>query len=482
MNEEGFCVTKNYRSKNNKMKIVRISLIAALVLVISSLGVNTVQAQAQQQKNVSETIIIVKETVPSKTEEIHTGVIQLEDMNIEPKNIEPGQTFELSFDLENHGRRLAEDLVISMETQESTSYVKETSTTSSQLPTETQSTSNIYQTSQPDIFQKTNHTQTQTSPTQSQTQQTNTGIMPLNQGTKQFIMYLRPYESEEITYTLRAPSGIDSGVHIIDFSLKYEYNDRQLSSDLQVGILVEGEEDLGVVDTSYLEINPGDEDVEVNTVIQNLGTREARSIVVEPVIEYPFNTKTDQGKQLGSLDQDEKGSLSLDLDIDEDITSGNYLIPLNISYTIDNQRVTAQRNISVKITGEPDIEIIKTQYTPETPSAGEKVTMIVTVKNTGEKEIESLSIQGIEKVNQPVTYTRDKDFVGALDPGETAQGALELKFGGDAISKIYQLKTMMSGVEDEDVYTFTEYPEIKIGEKENKSIIERIMDLLPIFP
>lgn len=470
MSEKGFYLNKNYR-QNNKMKIVRISLIVALILVISSLGVNTVQAQ--QQKNVSEKIIIVKEAPPE--EKIRTGVIQLENINIEPKTIEPGKTFELSLDLENHGTRLAEDLVLSMETQESTSYVTETSTTSSQLPTETQSTQSIYQSSQPDTLQ------TQTNPTQSQTQQTSAGIMPLNQGTKQFIKYFRPYESEEITYTLRAPSGIDSGVHIIDFSLEYEYNDRQLSSNLQVGILVEGEEDLGVVDTNYLEINPGDEDVEVNTVIQNLGTREAKNIVVEPLIENPFKTDTDQGKQLGSLDQDEKGSLRLDLDINEDITSGNYLIPLNVSYTIDNQRVTTQRNISVKITGEPDIEIIKTQYNPDTPKAGEKVTMVVTVKNTGEKEIESLSIQGIEKVNQPVTYTRDKDFVGALDPGETAQGALKLKFDGNAISKNYQLKTMVSGVEDEEVYTYTEYPEIKVGEKKNKSIIEQIMDILPIF-
>lgn len=473
MNEEGFCVTKNYRSRNNKMNAVRISLIIALILAVSGIGVSTVQAQ--EQENVSK-IVVVKET-PSVEKFVNPDIIQLEGLNIEPKNIEPGQTFKLSFELQNYGERTAEDLTISMKPQQNTIYTTDTSMTDSQTPSTNtaQSTSIFGQNSQPTI------PQTQTTPTQPQTQQTSTGIMPFNQGTKRFIDYLFPDCSQEITYTLRAPSDIDSGVHIIDFSLNYEYNDRQLTTDLQVGVLVEGEENLQVVDTNYPEINPGDEDVEVRVVVQNLGTREARNIVVEPVIEYPFDAKTDQGKQLGSLDQDEKASLNLELDVKEGIDSGNYLIPLNVSYTMDNQRVTTQRSISVKITGEPDIEIINTNYSPETPKAGEEVTMIVTVKNTGEKEIESFSIQGIEKVNQPVTYTRDKDFIGALDPGETAQGALKLKFDGDAISKNYQLKTMMSGVEDEDVYTFTEYPEIKIGEKRDKSIIERIMDILPIF-
>lgn len=474
MNEEGFCVNKNYRSKNNKINAVRISLIVALILATFGLGVSTVQAQ--EQENVSK-IVVVKET-PSVEKFVNPDIIQLESLNIKPKNIEPGQTFRLSFELKNYGRRTAEDLTISMKPQQSTIYTTDASMTDSQTPSTNtaQSTSIFGQNSQPTIFQ------TRTDPTtQPQTQQTSTGIMPFNQGTKRFIDYLFPDCSEEITYTLRAPSDIDSGVHIIDFSLSYEYNDRQLTTDLQVGVLVEGEEDLEVVDTNYPEINPGDEDVEINTVIQNLGAKEAENIVVEPVIEYPFSAKTDQGKQLGSLDQDEKDSLNLELDVEEGVDSGNYLIPLNVSYTMDNQRVTTQRTISVKITGEPDIEIINTKYSPETPKAGEEVTMIVTVKNTGEKEIESVSIQGIEKVNQPVTYTRDKDFIGALDPGETAQGALKLKFDGDAISKNYQLKTMMTGVEDEDVYTFTEYPEIKIGEKRNKSIIERIMDILPIF-
>lgn len=475
MNEEGFCVNKNYRSKNNKINAVRISLIVALILATFGLGVSTVQAQ--EQENVSK-IVVVKET-PSVEKFVNPDIIQLESLNIKPKNIEPGQTFKLSFELQNYGERTAEDLTISMKPQQSTIYTTDASMTDSQTPsTNTAQSTSIFEDNQPTISQ----TRTDPTPTtQPQTQQTSVGIVPFNQGTKRFIDYLFPDCSEEITYTLRAPSDIDSGVHIIDFSLSYEYNDRQLTTDLQVGVLVEGEEDLEVVDTNYPEINPGDEDVEINTVIQNLGTKEAENIVVEPVIEYPFTAKTDQGKQLGSLDQDEKGSLNLELDVKEGIDSGNYLIPLNVSYTMDNQRVTTQRNTSVKITGEPDIEIINTKYSPETPKVGEEVTMIVTVKNTGEKEIESVSIQGIEKVNQPVSYTRDKDFIGALEPGETAQGALKLKFDGNAISKNYQLKTMMTGVEDEDVYTFTEYPEIKIGEKRNKSIIERIMDILPIF-
>ncbi len=476
MTEKKFCMNNGCRSEDNKIKLLRVSLIAALVLVIFSLGANVVQAQ-EEENETTEKIVVVKETPTQK--KFNPDIIQIERLKVEPKNIEPGQTFKLSLELTNYGRRTVEDLTISMKPQQSTSYTTDESMTDSQtLSTNTAPSSIIDQTSQSTISQ----TQTQTDSTaQTQSQQVNDGIMPFNQGTKRFIDYLFPECSEEITYTLRASSDINSGVHLIDFSLNYEYDDRQLTSDLQVGVLVEGEEDLEVVDSNYLEINPGDEDVDVNAVIQNLGTREAKNIVVEPVIDNPFNTKTDQTKQLGNLDKDEKGSINLELDVEEDIDSGNYLIPLNVSYTIDNQRVNTQRDISVKITGEPDIKITGTYYTPESPGAGEEVTMIATIKNVGEKEIESVSIQGIEKVNQPVTYLRDKDFVGALDPGEAAQGALKLEFDGDAIPKNYQLKIMVSGVEDEEVYTFTEYPEMKVSEKKNKSIIERIMDILPFF-
>ncbi len=423
-----------------------------------------------------EQVQTVGTTTVKLKEEPDRGNARLQKVDI-PDNIEPGDQFNLTMELKNKGMKDTKNLEITIQSKTSSASTP-TTTQQGSLPVQQTGASGGRQGQQNQQEMPSSGQQPQTPGMEGSVSSGSGSIKPVNQGNKKYIEIIKPYKTAKVNYELKVSDQASTGVHSLNLGLDYESDNRRYSEQIQLGILVEGEEDLTIVDTNYAEINPGDEDTEITAIIQNLGTRKAKNIVIEPSIDHPFTATTNQDKQMGSLSSDEKGSITLDLDIADEIDSGKYKIPLNLSYSINNERKSVQKDLEVKITGEPELEIINTEFSPTTPSAGGKVSMIATIKNVGEKEINSVSLQGVDKVNQPVSYTKDEDFIGSLDPGETAQGALKLEFDNDATPKTYQLETMIRGVRNDDVYTFNQYPSIEINGKQT-GLIQRIIDLLP---
>jgi len=301
-------------------------------------------------------------------------------------------------------------------------------------------------------------------------------FLPVGEDNVKYDGIILPNQTIQLSFVLKANDRLENNVYPLKVSLAYlsSPDDMEFSDERIIGIDVTGAEMIVIsgVSTSPSRVLPGNSDVEVAFTVENIGSGEARYVLVKPMPSYPFKlSKTsDQIINVGTLKQGDSAKASFKVDIDKDARPGTYQIPVVVVYK-DPSGEFKELNLSIPIIIEekPNIVVERVEFKPE-PVQGKDVNIYVTVKNIGGEKAESVVIEGFVKPSQPFTLVKRTDYVGTLEPNQTGEGVITLTVDKDAIPKVYNVLIRIRAVGDRDkgddnVYIFEHT--LKIPVKEN---------------
>ncbi|ASJ16007.1 hypothetical protein A3L04_02400 [Thermococcus chitonophagus] len=403
--------------------------------------------------------------------------IEIENVTLNPEKIEPGMTFKMTLTLKNVGEGYAKGLrvkIIPVEVlvKREIQKVDLSQLSSLPIPQSKQLSENL----QSAINQLIGEMAMERMP----------AFLPIGEDNVRYDGIILPNQTVKITFTLKANDRLENNVYPLKISLTYlsSPDDKEFSDERIVGIDVTGTEMIVIskISTSPARILPGTSDVEVSFSVENVGSGEARYILIKPLPKYPFELSetSDQIINIGTLRQGDSAQASFKIDVDKNAKPGRYEIPLLVTY---KDPVGRFKNITLMIPiiieEKPNIVIEKVEFKPE-PVQGKDVEIYITVKNIGGEKAESVVIEGVVRSSQPFTLVKRTDYIGTLEPNQTGEGVITLTVDKDAVPKVYNVLIRIRAVGDRDrgddnVYIFEHT--IKIPVKENIEEKERLKNL-----
>ena len=301
-------------------------------------------------------------------------------------------------------------------------------------------------------------------------------FLPVGEDNVKYEAELLPSENVTLEFTVKANGKLSNGIYPLRIELKYtsEPDEKEITDERLVGIEVTGKAVLilSKASTSPSKVLPGTDNVEVDFQIDNVGSGAARTVIVRPLLGWPFSfsESSDQMIGLGSLRKGDSAQGSFRVDVAENASSGTYEIPLLVTYTND---LGVEKNTTLKVPviigAKPNIEVTGVRFEPE-PVQGAEVRVYVTLKNTGGEKATSVLIEGVIRADQPFTLDKRTDYVGDLAPGESGEGVIILEVDKNAIPKDYSVGLRIRAVGDpnqgdDNVYVFEKT--IQVSVKEN---------------
>jgi hypothetical protein len=220
---------------------------------------------------------------------------------------------------------------------------------------------------------------------------------------------------------------------------------------------------VGDITTDPTDIRPGDENVELQAVIENSGEAAAKDIEANLILNDKFTPSwsgTDRS-YLGRINSGGDSEAIFHIDLADNVESGTHRIPLQIKYKdINGREYEVMREITILVKPKPDFEIVSFYTAPGNISAGDTgVILHVRIRDTGSETAESVSVRITGEAEVPFKFTVKSDFVGDLKIG--AEGEAILKFDVDSgiESKVYPLGieircTGDRNLGDDNVYIF----------------------------
>jgi len=274
--------------------------------------------------------------------------------------------------------------------------------------------------------------------------------------------------SQTVRYRLLVDDNAFEGSHVVEVRLIKD--ELVIKKELSIEVTDKDFKDvdlsIGDVDSDPTRIKPGDDDIKIDVMIQNLGDGSARGVRAELMGLPDGMTLTDSysGSSLvGNIPADGSGVATFYFDVDESVKSGEYSADLDLSYKYkpdeeeeDYLLEDVTLNLKLAIKPVPLYEITKVWQVPAEITAGDReVILTLTVKNVGEETGESVRLKAYGKTEQPLTFDKSSDFIApSLDPGEEGQATLELKVDDDAALQKYFLDLEIKNIVDEDVLTY----------------------------
>ncbi len=222
-------------------------------------------------------------------------------------------------------------------------------------------------------------------------------------------------------------------------------------ADFVVGALVTSPEKL-VADTDEAKLsvdidNIGDgnaENVKVKLLLPELSKDEGFSA------SYAYSDED----SLGTIKKDGSKTANFYVDVGENIKDGEYSAKLKITYKDENDANNTYRtktiDLNIPIKPAPYLIVESVKTTPENLKAGSKAEIRTTVRNSGNKKAESVSLRVFKDASQPFEFSEKSDFVGKLEPGESGDAVLELTVDKNAAAKKYLLDVELRGIDDKN--------------------------------
>lgn len=400
--------------------------------------------------------------------------IEIENVTIEPKKVEPGMTFRVVFTLKNVGEGYAKALeirIIPTETLVRREIKKVDLSQLSNLPIPGgQELSKNLQTAFNQIVEQI-------------AQERVPAFLPIGEDNVRYDGLITPNQTMKVEFTLKANERLENNIYPLKIELKYlsSPDDRLISDERIIGIDVTGIEKLVItsVSTSPSRILPGTSNVEISFTLENVGDGKADYILLIPNPRFPFKLSetSNQIINIGSLGKGDSARASFKVDVDENATSGRYYIPITMEYRdpSGNFRVL-NVTLPIIIAEKPKLVITNVRFGSE-PLQGKDVNVYVTVKNIGGEQAESVTIEGVVRSSQPFTLVKRTDYIGTLDPGKSGEGVITLSIEKDALPKVYNILIRIRAVGDKEkgddnVYIFEET--VKIPVKENVESAKRL--------
>ena len=148
---------------------------------------------------------------------------------------------------------------------------------------------------------------------------------------------------------------------------------------------------------------------------------------------------------------------------------------LNLAFNymdLDDNKYSKKVAIPFLVKERPNIEVVDVKGEGK---AGSKITLEVTLKNTGTEDAEAVDARLITQSSQPFSFDSRSNYIGELKPGETGKAVFKVKIDKDAEFKEHFLKMLIrakgdSDKGDENIYTFNRRATINVNGKKTNPI------------
>lgn len=255
--------------------------------------------------------------------------------------------------------------------------------------------------------------------------------------------------STDVLVAEDAPDGTSN------FKLKISYGDFSFTEKVPVEVQSQDIElNLANIQTQPSTLMPDTEDNQLTVETVNNGDKTAENVVLK--LEFPeyfektssFSTR----EALGNLKPGQVKKAEFKFDINRTAPEGMADIPATLTYTEDDStaEIKKQENFNIHLNGKPQYKVTNIESDLVT---GQKGTLRVTVKNTGEQKSTSTRIRVLDSSDLPFSYDSSSQFIGTLKPGQSGQAVFQITTEQDAAVKDYLLDFEIRGVKDTEVFT-----------------------------
>ena len=358
--------------------------------------------------------------------------------NVEPTELNPGDTKEVIVTVKNNGGRDARDIKLAFQGTKNVSLV---GATVAQI-----NTLNSWSSKEVKI---TVHVKDE-APT----------------GTYSIPITCEWYEPTTKTVVVGYITRTDPTTHITETipQMKTEYYAPEpKSTQLGINFNIKGRGviNIGDITTDPTDIRPGNENVEIRAFIENSGEAAAKDIEARLLCSEDFKPSwsgTDRS-YIGRLNSGEKGEAIFHIDIADNIESNTYSIPLQIKYKdTKGEEYKVMREINILVKPKPEFEIVSYHTEPGNISAGDtSVRLHVRIRNVGSEKAESVSVRSTGEAEVPFDFDVKSDYVGNLKPNEEWTAVLKFDVDTDALPKAYQQGIEIRCTGDRDLGDYNVY-------------------------
>jgi hypothetical protein len=264
-------------------------------------------------------------------------------------------------------------------------------------------------------------------------------------------------------YTLYYKVKINENVIEDDYEIRVDFKTNNndwimfTKEDIRVDKKKEPVLKLGKIITSPKNLQSDSEDNEISIEIQNVGDDGAENVKVKLELISGFEPSYSYSNEilLGTIDAGETKSNKIYLDIDEEVLSQVYDTKLEVEYKPAgndvNEYETIEIPFEIRVKPKPEFEVIEVLPDIEKIVPGSDVKLKFVVKNTGQKEANSVSIRAFKDSTQPFEFEQKSDYIGKLNPNEQGEAVLEMSVNADANIKKYDLILEIRAVDGSEV-------------------------------
>lgn len=250
---------------------------------------------------------------------------------------------------------------------------------------------------------------------------------------------------------------------------------------------------IGSIKADSLEILPDTENVKLSIELQNIGKGSAQMITSKLVMPNGFTATNSYSDTFnyGTISTDSSKTGDFYINIDKNTAPGRYNTTLKLQYKEENSNefrnddVRVELNIKetpifeiekVEILSDPDM---KNLYSSEDQNIviksllgqGQKASLKVFIKNIGIKEAKSTSLRIYKQADQPFDFEKKYDYIGDLQPNQTAEAILPFTVNDKAELKNYLLSAEIRYVQGNDVKTDSEMISIEVAKTKDSTML-----------
>lgn len=223
-------------------------------------------------------------------------------------------------------------------------------------------------------------------------------------------------------------------------------------------------------------IRPGDRQVEVVTSLENTGDKDAVRAEIRLLATDVIRPSFANGNVLW-LGQVPAGSSKLAqffVDVATDTTSGTYAIPYVVEYEDRDQNTyRVEGVVQLFIREKARLEI---EQATVVVAAGSESVIVLNVTNRGDARAEYIDVRMLKQSSQPFGFPERSQYIGLLEPGESAMVTFPMTVGRDALEQEYSFDVVLrakgdSEHGDDEVYTYSISARVQVAGQESNVLV-----------
>lgn len=294
---------------------------------------------------------------------------------------------------------------------------------------------------------------------------------------EQNIGILPGMESAIIDYRIYVDANAVEGNNDLDIICRAGNNDATVERTINLYVTSKTPEfAIGSVSSQPTKLLPDTKNNQVKVKIQNIGTGGSELVTAKLLLPQGVSPSQSYSNiaSLGTIAAGAVGEATFYIDADSALEPKVYSAQLEIYYRDSNNSRAEYKNqtlnVDINIRPTPIFVVEKTQTNPVKVSQGDKVVLLVTLRNAGFEQADSVSFKLYKQNDQPFTLDEKYDYIGSIKPNETGQAGLKLTVNSDAALKTHLLEGEIRYVVGNDVFVVDKQIPIQVVSSKSSGI------------